>query len=207
MEFKDRLKSNRAEKDLTQQELANIIYVSRSAVAKWESGRGIPNAAALESLAQVFGVSQEDLLPDKERKAFRRGRLVSYATAVCGVIVPVLLLVFSLLPLFEHEWMILTDGIVEIPSVYISPKCVLEWLGWGWSVFVIAVWVAIAVFSLLTAQFGGRAAIVVRNIIIYNLIAVALFMIALLAAVLRAEADAVVYSDGLYSVFRFVLLR
>ena len=50
MEFKDRLKKLRKEKAISQQELANAIYVSRSAVAKWENGLGLPNPESMVTL-------------------------------------------------------------------------------------------------------------------------------------------------------------
>lgn len=56
MEFKDKLKKLRMEKGLSQQGLADAIYVSRSAVAKWENGLGWPSAACLEALTAYFGV-------------------------------------------------------------------------------------------------------------------------------------------------------
>ena len=42
MEFKEKLKKMRGERGLSQQVLADAIFVSRSAVAKWEAGLGMP---------------------------------------------------------------------------------------------------------------------------------------------------------------------
>ncbi len=66
MEFKDRLKNLRQEKQISQQELANAIYVSRSAIAKWENGLGIPNRTSYQSLLDYFSVSKEDLPLNEE---------------------------------------------------------------------------------------------------------------------------------------------
>lgn len=59
--FKDRLKSNREWLGLTQFELAERIHFSRSAVAKWEQGRGIPAKETLTVLCEVFGISESEL--------------------------------------------------------------------------------------------------------------------------------------------------
>ncbi len=59
--FKDRLKSNRERLGLTQFELAERIHFSRSAVAKWEQGRGIPAKETLTVLCEVFGISESEL--------------------------------------------------------------------------------------------------------------------------------------------------
>ena len=66
MEFKDRLKKYRIEKGFTQDGLANKIFVSRSAVAKWEAGLGLPSADSEQALCNVLGVKREDLFPNKD---------------------------------------------------------------------------------------------------------------------------------------------
>lgn len=62
MEFGEKLQELRKNKGLTQEELAEVLYVSRTAVSKWESGRGYPNIQSLKDLADFFGVSIDDLL-------------------------------------------------------------------------------------------------------------------------------------------------
>ena len=65
MEFCEKLKELRAEKGVTQAKLAADIHISRSAVAKWENGLGLPNDESLKLLAEYFGITVKDLLPDK----------------------------------------------------------------------------------------------------------------------------------------------
>lgn len=56
------IRSARSEKGLSQQALAERIHVSRQAVAKWESGRGVPDLANLCSLCRELGLSLDALL-------------------------------------------------------------------------------------------------------------------------------------------------
>lgn len=65
MEFCDKLKELRAEKSVSQTKLAADIHISRSAVAKWENGLGLPNDESLKLLSEYFGISINELLPDK----------------------------------------------------------------------------------------------------------------------------------------------
>ena len=65
MEFCDKLKELRAEKGVSQTKLAADIHISISAVAKWENGLGLPNDESLKLLSEYFGVSIDELLPDK----------------------------------------------------------------------------------------------------------------------------------------------
>lgn len=60
--FKEKLKELREKKKISQYELANKIFVSRSAVAKWENGLGMPSEESIELLCNFFDVSKEELL-------------------------------------------------------------------------------------------------------------------------------------------------
>lgn len=64
MEFKAKLKSLRTQKGITQQELADIVFTSRSTVAKRENGLSIPNEQSLQLLADYFGVERSELIGD-----------------------------------------------------------------------------------------------------------------------------------------------
>lgn len=66
MQFSEKLKKLRADKGVSQSELADKIYVSRSAVAKWENGLGLPSDESLTLLSEYFGVNKSDLLSDPE---------------------------------------------------------------------------------------------------------------------------------------------
>lgn len=65
MDFSTRLKQLRAEKGISQAKLATDIHISRSAVAKWENGLGLPNDESLKLLCEYFDVTIDELLPDK----------------------------------------------------------------------------------------------------------------------------------------------
>lgn len=66
--FKDRLKELRKEKGLSQQELADKIYVSRSAICKWEMGNGVPSEINIEALCNFFEVEEEWLFDREDLK-------------------------------------------------------------------------------------------------------------------------------------------
>jgi transcriptional regulator with XRE-family HTH domain len=66
MEFHEKLQELRKQKGLTQEELAAALYVSRTAVSKWESGRGYPNIDSLKAIARFFSVTIDALLSGEE---------------------------------------------------------------------------------------------------------------------------------------------
>ena len=62
VEFGEKLQELRKSRGLTQEELAEALFVSRTAVSKWESCRGYPNIESLKEIAGYFQVSIDDLL-------------------------------------------------------------------------------------------------------------------------------------------------
>ena len=66
MDFNEKLQELRKRKGLTQEELAEALFVSRTAVSKWESGRGYPSIDSLKMIASFFSVSIDELLSGEE---------------------------------------------------------------------------------------------------------------------------------------------
>lgn len=66
MEFNEKLQELRKQKQLTQEELAEILFVSRTAISKWESGRGYPSIESLKAISRFFSVSIDELLSSEE---------------------------------------------------------------------------------------------------------------------------------------------
>ena len=77
MEFHEKLQELRKGRGLTQEELAEVLYVSRTAISKWESGRGYPSIDSLKEISSYFSVTIDELLSsdrllsiaEKENKA------------------------------------------------------------------------------------------------------------------------------------------
>ena len=66
MDFSEKLQNLRKQHSLTQEELAAKLFVSRTAISKWESGRGYPNIDSLKEIAKFFSVSIDELLSSDE---------------------------------------------------------------------------------------------------------------------------------------------
>lgn len=77
MEFNEKLQELRKNRGLTQEELAEALFVSRTAISKWESGRGYPSIDSLKEISAFFAVTIDELLSgeklisiaEKENKA------------------------------------------------------------------------------------------------------------------------------------------
>ena len=66
MELNEKLQELRKQKGLTQEELAQALYVSRTAVSKWEAGRGYPSIDSLKAIAKFFSVTVDSLISGEE---------------------------------------------------------------------------------------------------------------------------------------------
>lgn len=71
MEFNEKMQLLRKEKGLTQEELAEKLFISRTAISKWENGRGFPNLDSLKNIATLYSISIDELLTiaEKENKS------------------------------------------------------------------------------------------------------------------------------------------
>lgn len=105
MEFSEKLIQLRKSKNMTQEELAEELYVSRAAVSKWEQGRGLPSIDSLKAIATLFGVTVDALLSGEELLTVARSEAESkeqkLRASLFGLI-DVLHLLFFVLPLFGN---------------------------------------------------------------------------------------------------------
>lgn len=96
MEFKDKLKKLRIEADLSQEALADVVHVSRSAIAKYENGGGKPSEETLKLIADYFKVDISYLNNDEEIKKTKRPIVGLIITLVCGVIFTIAVAIASI---------------------------------------------------------------------------------------------------------------
>lgn len=106
MEFGEKLQELRKSRGLTQEELAQELYVSRTAVSRWESGRGYPSIDSLKDISGYFSVSIDDLLSGEKLISLAEKENRSNIRKVCGLIfgvVDLFSLLLVVLPLYPNE--------------------------------------------------------------------------------------------------------
>ncbi len=86
MEFHEKLKELRKNRGLTQEELAEALYVSRTAISKWESGRGYPSIDSLKEISNYFSVSIDDLLSGEKLLLIAEKENKSNIRTLCDLI-------------------------------------------------------------------------------------------------------------------------
>ena len=122
MEFNQKLIELRKKKGLTQEELGAILFVSRTAISKWESGRGYPNLDTLKTMSKFFGVTVDELLScdqllsvaEQDGKQ-KENNILDLVFAVMDIA----FILFLILPLFAQT----VDGVIlEVSLINLTEK-------------------------------------------------------------------------------------
>jgi transcriptional regulator with XRE-family HTH domain len=106
LEFNEKLQQLRKEKNLTQEALAQRLFVSRATISKWESGRGYPSIDSLKAISQLFDISIDDLLSNEELIRFaeedKKENMISLRYLLYGIL-DVMSVIFVFIPLFGQK--------------------------------------------------------------------------------------------------------
>ena len=116
MTFGEKLKKLRIDKKLTQDELAEILYVSRTAVSKWESGRGFPNIESLKAISKYFSITVDDLLSGEELITLaeqEQGQKEMHIKDMIFGLLDCSMVLLFFLPFFAQK----TDGVIKEVSL------------------------------------------------------------------------------------------
>ena len=147
MEFNEKLQELRKKKGLTQEELAEALYVSRTAISKWESGRGYPSIDSLKEIAKYFSVTIDELLSSDEVLSIaeedNKQKEKNLRSLVFGLL-DISALMFFFLPFFGQK----VNGIVEEVSLLFISE-ITSYLRISYYAIVIA----IIVYGILTLAF------------------------------------------------------
>ena len=199
MELNQKLQELRKQKGMTQEELAARLFVSRTAISKWESGRGVPSIESLKQIAQFFSVTVDDLLSSDEvlmlaqarQKQTERG----FRDLIFGLLdVSMLLLLF--LPLFASK----ADGLVRSASLLTLTE-VEQYL----KISYLAVVVAMAVTGVLTLALQGLKS--ARWTSAKAVLSLTLGIVAVLLLVISQQPYAAVFAFSMLAIKVAVLLK
>jgi len=149
MEFHEKLQKLRSDEGLTQEELAEKLFVSRTAISKWESGRGYPSIDSLKAIAKHFHVTIDELIGTEEivtlAEEDKKESVKKHTTLLCGVL-DCLTILLLFLPVFGNRG-VGTDASVSLFSL----TGVSRWL---WIVFVVVLGLTV-LNGAFTVAFSG----------------------------------------------------
>ena len=105
MEFSEKLQELRKSRSLTQEELAEALFISRTAISKWESGRGYPSIDSLKEISRFFSVTIDDLICSDElitaAESDKKEFVSKYVSLICNVL-DILLAILLFIPAFGN---------------------------------------------------------------------------------------------------------
>lgn len=105
MEFNEKLQALRKSRGLTQEELAEALFVSRTAISKWESGRGYPSIDSLKEISKYFSVTIDELLTGEKLISIAEKENKSNIQKLCDLltgIVDLFSFILIVLPLYPN---------------------------------------------------------------------------------------------------------
>ena len=105
MEFNEKLQELRKSRGLTQEELAEALFVSRTAVSKWESGRGYPSIDSLKEISKYFSVTIDELLTGEKLISIAERENKSNIQRICDLLtglVDLFSFILIVLPLYQN---------------------------------------------------------------------------------------------------------
>lgn len=106
MEFGEKIQKLRNQNKWTQEQLAEKLYVSRTAVSKWESGKGYPNIDSLKDIAKLFNKPIDELLSSEEiidiAKEENTSNIKRTNNLIYGLL-DIISILFIFLPLYAHK--------------------------------------------------------------------------------------------------------
>ena len=106
MEFHEKLQELRKSRGLTQEELAECLFVSRTAISKWESGRGYPSIDSLKEIANYFSVSIDELLSSEKMLSLAEKENKANLRSMCDLLfglLDVCSFILIILPLYPNR--------------------------------------------------------------------------------------------------------
>ncbi|MBR5473464.1 MAG: helix-turn-helix transcriptional regulator [Clostridia bacterium] len=178
MQFNEKLQDLRKQKGLTQDQLAEMLFVSRTAVSKWESGRGTPNIESLKAIAKLFSVSIDELLSGEQLLCLaeedNKQKQKHFRDVVFGLL-DISVLLFLFLPLFAYK----TDEVIRDVSL-LNVTTTAPWLKIAYFAVVI-ITVLFGVLTLSLQNYNGAFWVKNKSIIslIISAIGALLFIISL----------------------------
>ena len=137
MEFHEKLQYLRKQKGLTQEQLAEHLFVSRAAVSKWESGRGYPGIDSLKTIAAFYSVTIDELLSDEELLTLAQNNQKQQTRTIFGLL-DLCGCAYLFLPLFGQQQagtvqavslLFLTEASLYLKTAYMA--VVISMILWG----------------------------------------------------------------------------
>lgn len=115
------IKENRTDKNMTQEELANELFVSRPLISKWENGKSYPDLEQLLKLSDFFDITLDELLKGDKKMTKKLNTIIKRKHLLTGIIIILLMIsCFTLYSIWTRQSIKLKPSDIEITSIKIE---------------------------------------------------------------------------------------
>lgn len=168
MEFNEKLQYFRKKSNLTQEELAEKLFVSRTAISKWESGRGMPSISSLKAISEVFNVSIDELLSSEEiievAEKEKKENMKSFKNIIFGII-DLMSIILFFIPLFGKE----INGFIYLVTIFSINRA-----GKYFYLIIIGVTILYGIAELIMSKFENKSMDKINSIISLGITSIAI---------------------------------
>lgn len=194
MEFNEKLQELRKKRGLTQEELAESLYVSRTAISKWESGRGYPNIESLKDISEFFSVSIDDLLSGEKLISIAENENKSNIQNICDLlfgIIDVMSIFLIILPLYPKR----NDDLIYSVNLFLynESSYIIYWI----------MFILLIIIGIIKVVFNQMKIEKMRNVITNISIIVSIITVLFLIVTRQVYAPIIAF---LFLIFKGILV-
>ena len=194
MEFNEKLQELRKKHGLTQEELAESLYVSRTAISKWESGRGYPNIESLKDISEFFSVSIDDLLSGEKLISIAENENKSNIQNICDLlfgIIDVMSIFLIIIPLYPKR----TDDLIYSVNLFLynESSYIIYWI----------MFILLIIIGIIKVVFNQMKIEKMRNVITNISIIVSIITVLFLIVTRQVYAPIIAF---LFLIFKGILV-
>ncbi|MGX6979901.1 helix-turn-helix domain-containing protein [Vagococcus elongatus] len=124
MEIGKIIKENRTAKNMTQEQLAKELFVSRPLISKWENGKSYPDLEQLLILSDFFDLTLDELLKGDKKMTKKLNTIIKRKHLLTGMIITLLIIIFftlySMYSIWTRKSIQLKPSDIEITSIKIE---------------------------------------------------------------------------------------
>lgn len=155
VEFGEKIKQLREEKGMTQQTMAEKLYVTRQAVSRWECGARYPDLLTAKKIAQILEVTIDELVSGEEvEKDIKKEPILAspIENTLQSVLYTVAVIAYLLMCIFSVHSFFPSESLKQTPAGKITLSTIAITMDYGVNFIVMAIGLVFSIRNKLTAK-------------------------------------------------------
>lgn len=155
VEFGEKIKQLREEKGMTQQTMAEKLYVTRQAVSRWECGARYPDLLTAKKIAQILEVTIDELVSGEEvERDIKKEPILatSVENTIQTVLYTIAVIAYLLMCIFCVHSFFPSESLKQTPAGKITLSTIATTMDYGVNFIVMAIGLLLSIRNRLTAK-------------------------------------------------------